>query len=77
MPVFVELSKRLKDVEISVDYADEDIGCNCGSLLIVNGEVSECEPDNPRKFACDMWGYDYAEYCEECEQQEGDERCLN
>ena len=68
VPVFVELSKRLKDVEINVDYADEDIGSNCGSLLIVNGEVSECEPDNPRKFACDMWGYDYAEYCEECEQ---------
>lgn len=68
LPVLVEVSKRLKDVEISVDYADEDIGSNCGSLLIVNGEVSQCEPDNPRKFACDMWGYDYTEYCEECEQ---------
>lgn len=70
VPVFVELSKRLKDTSIIVHYADEDIGSNCGSLVIVNGEVSQCEPDNPRKFACDMWGYDYAEYCKECEEYE-------
>ena len=70
VPVFVELSKRLKDISIIVHYADEDIGSNCGSLVIVNGEVSECEPDNPRKFACDMWGYDYELYCKECEEYE-------
>lgn len=70
VPVFVELSKRLKDIPVTVEYADEDIGSNCGSLVIVNGEVSQCEPDNPRKFACDMWGYDYAEYCKECEEYE-------
>lgn len=72
IPVFVELSKRLKNVEINVDYADEDIGSNCGSLLIINGNVHQFEPDNPREFACNMWGYDYAEYCKECEEQEGD-----
>lgn len=68
IPVFVELSKRLKNVEINVDYADEDIGSNCGSLLIINGNVHQFEPDNPREFACNMWGYDYAEYCKECEE---------
>lgn len=68
IPVFVELSKRLKDITITVDYADEDIGSNCGTLEILNGGVSRCEPDNPREFACDMWGYDYAEYCKECEE---------
>lgn len=70
VPVFVELSKRLKDISIIVHYADEDIGSNCGSLVIVNGEVSECEPSNPRQFACNLWGYDYAEYCKECEEYE-------
>ena len=72
IPVFVELSKRMKDVAIIVHYADEDIGSNCGTLVIVNGEVSECEPVNPIKFACNMWGYDYDEYCKECEEYEGD-----
>ena len=70
IPVFVELSKRLKNVEINVDYADEDIGSNCGSLLIINGNVHQFEPDNPREFACNMWSYDYAEYCKECEEYE-------
>lgn len=70
VPVFVELSKRLKDTSIIVHYADEDIGSNCGSLVILNGEVSECEPRNPRRFACDLWGYDYDEYCKECEENE-------
>lgn len=68
IPVFVELSKRLKNVEINVDYADEDIGSNCGSLLIINGNVHQFEPDNPREFACNMWGYDYDEYCKEREE---------
>lgn len=70
LPVFVELSKRLKDISIIIHYADEDIGSNCGSLVIVNGEVSECEPSNPRQFACNLWGYDYTEYCKECEEYE-------
>ena len=73
IPVFVELSKRLKDITITVDYADEDIGSNCGTLEILNGAVSRFEPDNPEKFACDIWGYDYAEYCKECEESNNDE----
>lgn len=68
IPVFVELSKRLKNVEINVDYADEDIGSNCGSLLIINGNVHEFEPVNSEEFACNMWGRDYDEYCKECEE---------
>lgn len=70
VPVFVELSKCLKDITIIVDYADEDIGSNCGTLIIVNGEVSKREPRNPRRFACDLWGYDYDEYCKECKENE-------
>ena len=72
IPVFVELSKRLKDIPIIVHYADEDIGSNCGTLVIVNGNVHQCEPVNPSKFACNMWGRDYDEYCKECEEYEGD-----
>ena len=70
IPVFVELSKRLKDITINVDYADKDIGSNCGTLEILNGNVHQFEPENPEKFACDIWGYDYAEFCKECEEYE-------
>ena len=71
VPVFVELSKRLKDKVITVHYADEDIGSNCGTLEILNGEVSEFEPENPREFACNLWGYDESDF--EDEESNNDE----
>ena len=37
-PIFVELSKRFPGDEIVVEFADEDIGSNCGSFTIKNGE---------------------------------------
>lgn len=71
VPVFVELSKCMKDVAITVDYADEDIGSNCGTLEILNGEVTESKPENPRQFACDLWGYDESDF--EDEESNNDE----
>ena len=71
IPVFVELSKRLKDITITVDYADEDIGSNCGTLEILNGGVSEFKPETPRQFACDLWGYDESDF--EDEESNNDE----
>ena len=71
VPVFVELSKRLKDITITVDYADEDIGSNCGTLEILNGEVTESKPETPRQFACDLWGYDESDF--EDEESNNDE----
>lgn len=65
VPVFVELSKRLKNIVITVNYADEDIGSNCGTLEILNGEVSQFEPENPRQFACNLWGYDESDFEDE------------
>lgn len=37
--VLVELSKRFPDAEISVTYADEDIGSNCGTFTLKAGEA--------------------------------------
>ena len=65
IPVFVELSKRLEDTTIAVDYADEDIGSNCGTLEFFNGQMLQFEPENPRKFACDLWGYDESDFEDE------------
>lgn len=63
LPIYVKLSKQLPDEVIEVIYADEDIGSNCGKLLFRNGaEVEKVDIGNPRKFACDVWGYDYEDY---------------
>ena len=49
------------DVGIRVEYADEDIGSNCGRYIMEDGEVVEYEEyDGPE--ACEVWGYDPAEY---------------
>lgn len=37
--LLVELSKRFPDDEISIVYADEDIGSNCGTFTLKAGEV--------------------------------------
>lgn len=64
-PVIYELSKKFPDETISVDYADEDLGYNCGSFAVKNGEViSEyLNTDNvdyevSRRFARELWGFD-------------------
>ena len=38
-PVLIELSKRFPDEEITVTYADEDIGSNCGTFTLKGGTV--------------------------------------
>lgn len=61
-PIYLKLSKELPDEVIEVNYADEDIGSNCGVLRYKDGEVEKVDIDNPTKFACDVWGYDYEDY---------------
>lgn len=62
--VLCALSEQFPDVTIRVDYADEDMGNNCGSYEILAGEwVNYAEGD--REFACKIWGYEYMEEEEE------------
>lgn len=66
--VLVELSKQFPNSKISVDYADEDIGNNCGGYILKNGKlIAEYYGDDD--FALDLWGYDEEmkkEFYEEC-----------
>jgi hypothetical protein len=39
-PVMGQLSKMFPDVEIKVEYADEDVGSNCGSYAFLKGVCS-------------------------------------
>lgn len=39
-PVYHELASRFPHLEFHIRYADEDIGSNCGTVLLKNGEWS-------------------------------------
>lgn len=61
--IFKELSKQFSGVEIVVDFADEDIGSNCGKITFLNGEIEEYIVGDT-DFALEVWGYDKEEYYE-------------
>lgn len=63
-PIFEKISE-IYDTEVEVDFADEDIGSNCGRALFKNGVCYDfCEED--RFFAYKVWDYTEEEI-EECE----------
>lgn len=75
--VLVKLSERFPEDTITVIYADEDIGNNCGTFVLKGGVMieqdiapnsREMEPDDREKwtrFACDVKGLDPEEFFEE------------
>ena len=68
--LFKKLSEQFKDVKIYVDFADEDIGSNCGQIIFSNGELEEYfDMDGDQDFALDTWGYDKDEYYQEIEEE--------
>jgi hypothetical protein len=62
-PVMIELSDMNPDITFTVEYADEDIGSNCGKYTLKGGDGEYVEYDGIQ--ACEVWGYDPAEYCPE------------
>ena len=68
-PVITKLSQRFPGLTFDHEWADENIGHNCGKRTYKNGDmisdmVFESEGD-ARRFACDIWGYDPDEMEEE------------
>ena len=55
VPIFKELSKQYPSFVICVEYADEDLGSNCGTYALWEGEIQE-EESKDYEFACDIWG---------------------
>ena len=64
-PVFLKLAEQYPDLMINIDYADEDMGFNCGTYNYADGnwdyQIGDFE------FACLMWGENPEEYREENE----------
>ncbi len=64
-PVMLKLSEIIPDVRITLQWADEDLGYNCGSAEYYNGELV-CENlfENTKEafeHALDVWDYDAKE----------------
>lgn len=66
-PVYEKLHELFPDIQFSVDYADEDIGTNCGTLEY-DGEDIPCETEGDEEFACSVWDYDYDDFLREREE---------
>ena len=66
-PVFKRLAELFPKVDFEVEFADEDLGRNCGTISHENGEFIVNYIDT-LEFACDVWGYDYEEIIAESEE---------
>lgn len=64
--VIETLAEQFPGLTISVDFADEDMGNNCGSYGFVDG--TQWEDVGDYEFACEVWGCEPEE--EECEEIE-------
>lgn len=65
-PILRKLSEMYPDVAIIHEWADEDIGHNCGRVKYLAGKVSEeYIPENQREayeLAAEVWHHDLSEY---------------
>ena len=71
-PIWMTLSATHPGAEIVVQYADEDLGSNCGTITLRGGQVVHEQPGD-LTFAHDVWKHDqeyreeYAAEMAECE----------
>ncbi|MBP0972772.1 MAG: hypothetical protein J5851_02565 [Oscillospiraceae bacterium] len=59
-PILEKLAELFPEIEITHEWADEDIGNNCGRCSYLGGErTEEWTPDFEEEaveFACEVWG---------------------
>ena len=63
-PLLERLSEMYPDVVFEHEWADEDLGSNCGRKKLLDGETIEIyypEGTAAMGFAMDMWGYEPAD----------------
>lgn len=72
LPVIQRLSELFPELELTLKYADEDIGSNCGKVVFKGGERT-CTWTPKKKaairFACEIWDEDPKEYLTEEEEE--------
>jgi hypothetical protein len=45
MPIIKALTEKFPNASIRIEFADEDIGCNCGYIEYDNGKITKWDPD--------------------------------
>ena len=63
-PIIKKLSELYPTLTFYVEYADEDLGSNCGTYQYKNGKLLK-ETEEDLEFACNLQGLDYF-VCEKC-----------
>ena len=68
LAAMIALSKKYPDDAVSVIFADEDLGSNCGQYVLLNGEflvqniapsyrsMDASERENWFRYSCNVWG---------------------
>lgn len=72
-PIFLALSKKFPEISFKIEYADEDIGYNCGSFVVKDDKIiADYSPvegtSEADRMSCQINGYDYDEYLEDCKE---------
>lgn len=77
LPVLTAISAAHPQVRLVVQFADEDIGSNCGAFDMQKGvlvwrkqfprwdKMSAAQKEEAQRFACSVKGDDYDEFCRE------------
>ena len=75
-PLLDRLADLFPDVQMSLKYADEDIGYNCGEIKynINSDQIPRLifGTEEAQQFACSLWNIDYDEYINEIEESENE-----
>lgn len=73
--IWERLAKKFPDEVITVEYADEDIGYNCGTLTLHKGEITKTVPDKQDAdlFAVRVKGWSEDEIKEFFEERDAEE----
>lgn len=65
LPVLRKLSAAAPGVQMDLEFADEDIGHNCGRVVFKNGDIKEIyKPEEGREayeFTAKIWDYDLSD----------------
>lgn len=66
LPIWHKIAEKFPTLSITVLYADEDYGANCGTINIEKGHVNH-EEVNTKDFSYKVWDLDKEEIQELCE----------
>lgn len=69
--VIIALSKQFPNEEITLTYADEDIGNNCGRIIFNGGELMS-NNSLTLKECCEVLNYDYEQYLKDIAEDDED-----